>query len=264
MNASLTQRVAEDFGYSADTYEDFAIVQRQIMRQLLELLTPYMQEQAVVADIGCGPGLFADAVRADNHFWELLGLDIAEPMCDRARKRGMAVVRANAEVLPFADASCDAVFSSLCAQWLGDYAAFLREIYRVLKPGSVAAVATLGGNTLMELRKSFETFGATNRMMQLHDADEWRVTAEEAGFTLLHQHQTLWRYPYASLAQLLEKLRGLGATNKHESRPRGLTGAATFHRLDAHYKNHYGRVGGGVWASWQPLFFILKKPGNAA
>lgn len=264
-----TKRVILDFHRSASGYESEAKIQLQVMSQLLELFQPYVGKYAKVLDVGCGTGWLLQQLQQRKLSWHLLGVDVAEAMCREAHAKGVKVVRGDAENLPFADASVDAVFSSLCVQWLDRPQHFMREAIRVLRPGGRMAIATLGDKTLTELREAFSAFGEEARVMAFRDPLEWTQMGIKEGFFVRHIHDVAWKHPYNSMMHLCRSLRGIGAVNKRDDRTRGLTGAALFERAQAHYDRAYARpsgeiagkrFGGGVWSTWQPLFFIFEKP----
>jgi ubiquinone/menaquinone biosynthesis C-methylase UbiE len=90
-------------------------------------------------DIGCGTGELAE--RLTGHGWEVVGLDLCEPMLHRARAKSNGNAAAarltvgDSEHLPFAAGTFDAV---TCANSFHHYphqASVVREMFRVLKPG---------------------------------------------------------------------------------------------------------------------------------
>jgi SAM-dependent methyltransferase len=83
-------------------------------------------------DVGCGTGLATAAVAELG--WSAVGIDLSEDMLERARGRGVEVVRGTAEALPFADASFDAAVSTWTHIDVDDFSAASREIARVLRP----------------------------------------------------------------------------------------------------------------------------------
>jgi SAM-dependent methyltransferase len=84
-------------------------------------------------DVGCGGGThmlaFTDAG------WTPVGVDVSEEQLRLARTRGCEVLQARAEELPFEDASFDAAVSMWTHTDVDDFAAVLREVARVLRPG---------------------------------------------------------------------------------------------------------------------------------
>ena len=110
-------------------------------------LTPYhWLARAVsgtrVLDLASGSGVMADtlAEHSRSRPW-VVGLDLSAAELAETRKRGRLnpLVRADAAVLPFADASFDAVVSSAGLMVVGRVGRVLDEVGRVLRPGGVLA-----------------------------------------------------------------------------------------------------------------------------
>jgi SAM-dependent methyltransferase len=85
-------------------------------------------------DVGCGTGAHT-AVFAE-HGWSPVGVDISEDQLRLARERGLEVVWADAADLPFEAASFDAAVSIWTHTDVEDFSLLLREVVRVLRPGS--------------------------------------------------------------------------------------------------------------------------------
>jgi SAM-dependent methyltransferase len=85
-------------------------------------------------EIGCGTGVHAASVRALG--WTPIGVDVSAGMLRHARGR-LACVRADAGLLPLADASVDAAIAMMVHTDMPGYPAVLREVARVVRPGGV-------------------------------------------------------------------------------------------------------------------------------
>jgi SAM-dependent methyltransferase len=85
-------------------------------------------------DVGCGTGSYATGFAALG--WDYTGVDLSEDMLRRAEAKGARTVRADATALPFEDATFDAAVSIFTHTDLDDFAAVVREIVRVLRPGA--------------------------------------------------------------------------------------------------------------------------------
>jgi demethylmenaquinone methyltransferase/2-methoxy-6-polyprenyl-1,4-benzoquinol methylase len=92
--------------------------------------------RAVVLDLACGTGDFAQFVSYFCEGSSIVALDLTEEMLRRARRRGViAVACGNALALPFADSTFDAVFIGYGLRNFADLPVALREISRVTRPG---------------------------------------------------------------------------------------------------------------------------------
>lgn len=90
---------------------------------------------ARVLELGCGTGEFTQRVARAGA--RLVALDLSGELLARARDKigkGASFLRANAHVLPFSDASFDAVYGCSVLHHL-DAEIALREVRRVLRPG---------------------------------------------------------------------------------------------------------------------------------
>jgi len=92
-----------------------------------------------VLDVACGNG--NAALAAARRFCHVIGVDFVPALLDRARQRanaeGLDVTfqEADAEALPFADASFDVVLSTCGAMFAPDQEQTARELLRVCRPG---------------------------------------------------------------------------------------------------------------------------------
>lgn len=98
-----------------------------------------------VLDLGAGPGIAADHLAAANV--PVCAVDFSENLTQRSRqrfqhnrRRNACVVRADAHHLPFADHSFGGAMCIALVTWVADPKAVVRELARVLKPGSAAVI----------------------------------------------------------------------------------------------------------------------------
>jgi len=92
-------------------------------------------------ELGCGTGLFLERVAPSGA--SIVGLDLSADLLGKARARlaaapNVVLHRGNAESLPYADASFDAVYGSSVLHHL-DLDRSLDEVLRVLRPGGRCA-----------------------------------------------------------------------------------------------------------------------------
>ena len=108
---------------------------------VIELLAAQPGER--ILDLGCGDGQLTLRIVATGA--KVTGVDASAQMVAAAQGRGAEAIQGNAESLPFADQSFNAVFSNAVLHWVRDHDAMMREVKRVLKPGG-RFVAEFGGH----------------------------------------------------------------------------------------------------------------------
>jgi SAM-dependent methyltransferase len=94
-----------------------------------------------VVDVGCGDGFhlprFAEEARS------VVGVEPHPPLVERARARGVEVLRGGAEALPLPDASADVVHARTAYFFGEGCEPGLAEAERVLRPGGILAIVDL-------------------------------------------------------------------------------------------------------------------------
>jgi|SRR5215207_3440603 len=129
---------AERWGAKARTYD---LLTGQVTAHFVEPLLDAVAARSGtrVLDLATGPGHLAGA--AASRGAGVTGIDIAEGMLERAARTHPepTFLRADAEELPFADASFDAVVGAFLLNHLTRPEVAMREVARVLTPGGRAA-----------------------------------------------------------------------------------------------------------------------------
>lgn len=118
-----------------------ALVQRFYEGPLLRRLGGAMTG-GIALEIGCGRGAGIEVILQQFHAAHVCGVDLDPLQIERARKRlqsrhdgRFTLIQGDAERLPFADTSFDAVFDFGVLHHVPDWQAGIAEIHRVLKPG---------------------------------------------------------------------------------------------------------------------------------
>ena len=114
----------------AEWYEEFRPAPSQHeLDALARLLGP---GDGRCLDIGCGTGVATAAVAGLG--WSVVGVDISKDLLGAARGRGLEVVEAPAEALPFPDGGFDAAISFWTHTDIDEFSRAVTEVARVLRP----------------------------------------------------------------------------------------------------------------------------------
>lgn len=121
-----------------------------------------------VIDIGCGEGDFFEQLTLS--YDQVVAIDIDFEHTRRARGRSaapVAVCCADAQQLPFAATSFDAVIFRMALSQISDHRAALSEAARVLKPGGFISVIDTDANSNRTLRNSVISYFTETSHLQL-------------------------------------------------------------------------------------------------
>lgn len=102
-----------------------------------------LQNGERILDLCCGDGQLTARLAATGA--DVTGVDASLAMVEAARARGIDADHAQAEQLPYADATFDAVFSNAALHWVRGQDAMLAEVRRILRPHG-RFVAEMGGH----------------------------------------------------------------------------------------------------------------------
>jgi len=242
-------QVRRHFDRAADGYEARAVVQREIRARLHERLEHFRLAPRRVLDLGSGPGAGLPDLARRFPRARLVALDLAPAMLARVPTRrrwfsrgAVSPVCADMHALPFADGSFELIVSSLALQWSADPEPVFREMARVLVPGGLALYATLGPDTLTELRAALGTDARVNDFFDMHDVGDAMIRAGLASPVLDVEHLVV-EYPDARA--VMRDLKGIGASHAGRPAAPGLRGRDWLAGVEARYSafaNAEGRV----------------------
>ncbi len=139
--------------------------------------------QGKLLDVGCGNGSFL--AKMQKLGWEVAGVEPDENSAGIARERlGIPVTR-DLDASEFSDGSFDAVTAHEVIEHTHDPVGFLRQSWRVLKPGGIFVLTTpnVGSLGCQLFRKAWESWDPP-RHLHLFSSQTLRVCAETAGLRI--------------------------------------------------------------------------------
>jgi malonyl-CoA O-methyltransferase len=257
------KNITRDFDRAAKHYDEHAVVQRKAADYLFSIIKDSIDSNKMVLDAGCGTGYFHELLRKNKIYCPLIQADISYNMCkisdgySSSGKFGSTyTVQSDIERLPIAASSIDFIFSSLTVQWT-DISTVLNQFYSILKPNSRLAIATLGSDTLFELK---ETSSLLDKGVQLNNFIEETALKEEfvkAGFNNVKLNVKTIKIEHDNLKKLFLSIKGVGAGYKSERSVKYL-GKDYFIRLEDKYRESFS-ADNKLIASWNIVYITADK-----
>lgn len=234
----------------------------RVAEDMAERLNAVLREFQRAADIGT-PG---DQVRG------ALSARVGEPV-------RVDLPVDESEAVELSPASLDLAVSGLAFQFVNDLPGLLVQIRRALKPDGLLLAATIGGETLTELRQAFAAAeselegGISPRVAPFADLRDVGALLQRAGFALPVTDVDRVVVRYGDAFALMHDLRRMGATNVLTERRRTPLRRATLLRMAQIYHERSADADGRiratfdiVWLSgWAPHESQQKplRPGSA-
>lgn len=229
---------------SAD-FSQYDFLLRELAARMADRLPDIKRQFPVALELGAHNGLLAEYLDPAAGIQTLIQTDLSGKLITHAT--GLRVV-ADEEFLPFAHAKIDLVLSVFSMHWINDLPGSLAQIFRCLKPGGCFLAMLPGGETLKELRQSFEqaemsvTGGISPRISPFVDVKDAGSLLQRAGFTLPVTDSELLTISYENPLKLLADLRGMGETNALRTGLPHFTRRSVFYAAMEYYQRNYAQA----------------------
>ena len=169
------------------------------------------------------------------------------------------------EALPFSEESVDLVVSANL-HWVNDVPGVLSQIKRILKPDGLFLAILPGGETLTELRQSFEAAelahsgGISPRVSPFIDIRDGGALLQRAGFALPVADSFKLMLEYENAFSLMQDLRGMGETNALTESRKHFTSRTLMAGMAAYYAAHFSGEDGRIPATIELLVLTGWRP----
>ncbi len=239
---------------AAEKFSEHDFLFREIARGLCERLDYIRRKFPVALDFGAHNGIVAQEIKGRGGVETLLQMESAEPLLRCAS--GLRVV-ADEELLPFAENSFDLVISAGSLHWVNDLPGTLIQIRRILKPDGLFMAVLFGGQTLRELRTSFEQAemdsrgGISPRISPFIDVQNSGSLLQRAGFVLPVVDSEIIPVEYSHPLKLMRELRGMGENNALRASSKSFTPCSLIMAAVDNYLRDFSNDEGRVVASFE-------------
>ncbi len=268
--------VRRSFEAAAQTYDQAAVLQREVADRMLSRLEYIRIQPECTLDAGAGTGYCGEKLRALHPKARLIELDIAQSMLQVSRNKQTWWQRklpflsstspwqvcADIESIPLANESVNMVWSNLAMQWCNTPDVAFAEFNRVLKVDGLLMFSTLGPDTLKELRAAFAGLDGASHVNQFIDMHDLGDALVKAGFATPVMDMEYLTLTYEDIRAILHDLKAIGAHNSMTGRRRGLMGKHAWQQVVTRYESL--RQQGKLPATYEVVYGHAWKPQPAA
>jgi malonyl-CoA O-methyltransferase len=214
-------------------FDSACFIHDEARGRLLERLELIRLTPSVAVDLGCATGRGAAALATRYPDAQVLAVDSSVAMLRSTAAVAPAAVRAlggEAAALPLRDNSVDLVLANLVLPWCRPERLFA-EAARVLSAGGALLFATVGPDSLQEVRGAFAAVDDRIHVHAAFDMHDLGDLALAAGLAEPVLDADRIAVTYADIGGLVRDLRAIGAINVAGGRRRSLTGRRRWGRF---------------------------------
>ena len=239
---------------TAPQFERHDFLLKEVTLRLLDNLDDIKRDFHKILNIGGHPKLMQKYFANDFMVNQDLSIKRIE---DHLSPR----IQADEEFLPIKKNALDLVFCALNLHWINDLPGALVQIFQSLKPDGLFMGATLGGETLYELRTAMmkadiELLGGirphASPLMDVRDAGG---LLQRAGFSLPVVSTERITVTYSDAFGLMKELKGMGENNALLKGYKGLTTARHMIKVAEIYATDFADEDGRIPVTFDILYF---------
>ena len=230
--------VRRRFDKAAANFDSADFVHAVTREGLFARLSPLVIDAKRILDLGSATGSAGAQLRKHFGGAHIISLDISHNMLGKSRRKRSrfsfsrsSYVQANASSLPFKDQSIDFVFSNLLLPFVDKPELVFQQVARVLRKGGVFTFATLGPDSLLEIRRAWSYVDDqvhVNRFLDMHDIGDALVRSGLRDPVLDVDRLAV---QYGDATRLFDDLTNIGARNALQQRNRSLVGKRRFNKM---------------------------------
>jgi len=217
----------------ARAFESACFIHDEARTRLLERLDLVLLKPTVAVDLGCATGRGAAGLAERYPGARVLAVDSSTRMLRAAAAgapKAVRVLGGDAVALPLRARCVDLLLASLVLPWCRPDRLFA-EAARVLTDGGALLFATLGPDSLQEIRAAFATVDDRIHVHAAFDMHDLGDLALAAGLAEPVLDVDRIAVTYADVEGLVRDLRAVGAVNVAGGRRRSLTGRRRWGRF---------------------------------
>lgn len=201
-------QIAQRFSKARQSYNDHAVVQKQICQHLMHLMLQNVPSQHFkqVLEIGCGSGRLSHLMQQHLQIDQLILNDLYPEIQQYFKQAdGLEWLIGDIEQLPLPQ-FVDLAVSSSALQWMSDLKALIQRVYQALQPNGFFCFSTFGPQNLQEIK------ALTGQGLSYFSLEYIQQFLLSQGFEILHVSESLHSLNFEHPRQVLQHLKATGVT----------------------------------------------------
>ena len=207
------KRIRESFNRRANTYDNYAIIQKEVAGRIFDRLTGIKIQPKSILDLGCGTGSLTQKISALYPNAKIIPLDFSEEMLRicRTKVNKANFICADIENIPLDEPCFDLIISSLTFHWATDLYSIFLKIHKLLKDDGCFLFSSIGPDTLFELRGALSKIDKQERVNRFIDMHHYGDALLKIGFSDPVVDNEKIIVEYRSFSDVLKSLKKIGA-----------------------------------------------------
>jgi malonyl-ACP O-methyltransferase BioC len=249
------EKVRKRFEKSIASYNNAAMVQRSIARELIQKIMDLDQgDYSRVLEIGCGTGFLTNELLQFVRPEYYLINDLVESMRGEIENitklnefSNWSFISGDAESLSITG-TFDLVVSASTIQWFHDIISFFHSAHRILSNKGVLAFSTFGTDNFKEIKSLQQS------SLQYPSLGEL-VSLLSPNFEILHSSEKILQLLFETPMDALKHIKQTGVNAISDK----YLNKSTLLNLQTNYSNYFSNPDGTVGLTYHPIIVIAKK-----
>jgi malonyl-CoA O-methyltransferase len=146
----LKSNLKHNFNRAAKIYNQNAILQQQVAKNLIDFCPPETKNYQKIIDLGSGTGFLYDLISQNIKIPNFFSLDLAVSMLKQSNCN--CNINGDINLLPLKNNLFDLVISSLALQWVDDYKQVFEQIHNILIKDGLFCFSIIAKNSLNNIK----------------------------------------------------------------------------------------------------------------
>lgn len=211
----MSNKIAESFSQKTHKYREFAISQKEAIKDLLELLPKdIINKKGLWLDIGSGAYGFDSLFYNKQSIKSYIPYDISEETLKKSKTKDISTpICGDMDFLSFKENSFNGITSASAFQWSREQKLLWQKSLKLLKKDGIGIFATLVSGTLEPLQLLQKEFNLNQPTNYLY-FKEIENYVEELDLEIIHSSIKEYREKYQTAKEALKAISNIGASPK--------------------------------------------------